>query len=196
MSETVTKGAETLDLVIHGREEKVVAHACGDCGTVYGLNVRDLADQCCRPYHCHSCGSETERYWTKCCDCRRRERREQEEERFRAAERIAWDEGAGAMLYDEEHDRWIIDEEDATEGDPPTRYAYATTPRRLRIDAETIVENACEDGEHHEGAYDQIHRDDFGRLQSLLDEWCEGTGVVSHFPDHARVVVFEEPDHA
>lgn len=184
-----------LTLVIRG-EDRPVALACKTCGTVHPLGQEERAAQCCQPYHCEHCGVETRRYYTICDDCRRKLEREKEEARFRAATVVPWDEAAGAMLFDEEHDRWIGEEWEVLEGDPPTRYAYATAPRALSLDANGIIEDALESGEHHEGAGDDISDAERADLQAFLDDWCRRTGVVSHFPDHSRVVLFDAPQGA
>jgi predicted nucleic acid-binding Zn-ribbon protein len=181
---------KVLTLVVQGRE-KPVALACGKCGTVYGLGDESGAARCCEPYQCSECGTETRRYHTICDSCRGARRREREREQFEAATVIPFDARAGEMLYDEEHDRWITDFEDAEDSDPPTRYAYATTPRRLSMDAGQTIEDAIEGGEHHEGAYDEVSDAETAELQAFLDGWCERTGIVSHLPDYSRVVLFD-----
>lgn len=179
-----------LTLVIQGRD-KPVALACAKCGCVYSLGQEEMAAQCCEPQHCSTCGVETERYWAKCNRCRGEEERARKRARFAAATVVEWDDAAGAMLYDEEHDRWISGIEDAEDEDPPTRYAYATTPHALNIDADDIIDNALESGEHHEDAEMDISEAERAELRAFLAGWCERTGVVSHFPDHSRVVLFD-----
>lgn len=186
--------AKWLTLVVEG-SDRPVALACGKCGTVHPLGQEERATQCCEPYHCKICGVETPRFWRICDDCRRAEMRERERVRFEAATVVPWDEAAGVMLYDEEHDRWITDPEDA-EDDPPTRYAYATTPRALSIDADGILDDALESGEHHEDAGLEISDAERDELRAFLAGWCARTGVVSHFPDYSRVVVFTPTDGA
>jgi hypothetical protein len=184
-----------LTLVIQG-EDRPVALACAKCGRVYSLGQEGMAAQCCEPYHCSTCGVETERYWTKCNRCRGEEERAKERARFEAATVVPWDEAAGAMLYDEEHDRWISGIEDAEDEDPPTRYAYATKPRPLSIDADDIIDNALENGEHYEDAGMDISEAERAELRTFLTDWCRRTGIVSHFPDHSRVVLFAAPQGA
>lgn len=182
-------GEKVLRLVVQG-SDRLVALACGKCGTVHPLGQEGRAAQCCEPYRCGTCGVETRRYWTICDGCRSAKEREKEAARFAAATVVPWDEAAGAMLYDEENDRWISEVEDAEDDDPPTRYAYATTPRLLHIDADGIIENALESGEHREDADLEVSDAMREELRTFLADWCRRTGVVSHFPDYSRVVVF------
>jgi hypothetical protein len=193
MSTTTEQGY--LTLVVQGRE-RPAALACDKCGRVYALGQEEYAAQCCEPYHCSTCGAETERCWTKCSRCRGEEEREKERARFEAATVVPWDEAAGAMLYDEEHDRWIRDIEDAEDDDPPTRYAYATRPRPLSIDADDTIDNALENGEHYEDAGMDVSGAEREELQTFLNGWCQRTGIVSYFPDHSRVVLFPAPTGA
>lgn len=179
--------AELINLVRQGTD-KPVALACGLCGTVYALSDSARAGQCCMPYHCDTCGAETKRYRTRCTDCIRAKNRDREAQRREAATVVAPDEVVGAMLYDADDDRWFQDFDDACDLDddaPP--YVYATTPKPLRLDAESIMDSALED--HHEGAADYLDPRDVELLQAILDAWCERTDIVSYEPDFSRVVV-------
>lgn len=188
-----------FDLVRAGTCEPVAA-ACGKCGKVHLPMIyvatpdramaaaRQAADECCVPRKCEDCGGDTERSWLVCGDCREKRERAKSRERFEAATVVPWDNEAGAVLYDEEHDRWIIDVEDAEDADPPTRYAYATNPRPLTINGEDLIERELE--EHYDDAADQISAPERAELQEFLDGWCQRTGIVSYFPDYSRVVVF------
>jgi hypothetical protein len=192
-----------FDLVRAGTDDPIAA-ACGKCGLVHSPKIyfappdramaaaRQAADDCCTPRKCEDCGKETEgRGWLVCGRCRTERVQLQEQARFDAATVVPWDDAAGAMLWDEENDRWISDGDAPEDDEPPTRYAYATTPLALHINADNIIADALENGEHHDDAGDEIVPAERAELQSFLDGWCERTGVVSHFPDYSRVVVFE-----
>lgn len=181
-------------LVVEGRDGDVVALACGMCGTVYLPRDTERADQCCAPYNCSDCGTETKRYWLKCDDCRAKAAAQKERERFDAAVKIPASKYDGEQVYDPHRDAYEVDASDAFEdAEPPAPYVYATTYRALHIDAEGVVENAAEGGEHHDELADSIPQHMMDELQAFLDGWCKRTGEGSYFPDYSRAIV---PDPA
>lgn len=71
------------------------------------------------------------------------------------------------------------------EGIEIPKHVWSTTKTSLTINAEFIVENACE--ELWEGAYDNI--DNIEELQELLDNWCgEQTGADTYCVDYQYAI--------
>jgi hypothetical protein len=72
-------------------------------------------------------------------------------------------------------------------------YLYLTSTTQISMDAERIIENACD--ELHEEAQESISRDDVVGLQKMLDEWCSkqiGTQTITD--DYRTVVVITIDD--
>lgn len=96
------------------------------------------------------------------------------------------------MIYCEELDRYFYDLEDlfdvcAEEDWNIPEYVYGTQTDMIHIDADSIVEQACED--LHEDAYYSIDYKDIKDLQKMLDDWCkEQTCTVTYYPDYTYVI--------
>ena len=75
--------------------------------------------------------------------------------------------------------------EDAGEELPD--YVWGTQTDMIHIDADSIVEQACED--LHEDAYYSIDYKDIKDLQKMLDDWCkEQTCTVTYYPDYRYAI--------
>ena len=103
------------------------------------------------------------------------------------------------MVYLADHDEyvevddlegWIEDRSD--DEDFEIGHVYATTTLELQLDAQDIVESACD--EMHEDAMDSIGVVAIKELQELLDKWLvENTrGVKTYYPDFK--IAIELPD--
>lgn len=122
-----------------------------------------------------------------CCDAavraREEARRAKDRDAYEKARRIEPDTAEalamGMLFYegapnegfvhdmDEFLDWW---ETEHAEEDARPEYIWGTKPVRLIIDAQRIVEQACEN--LHEDAIDSISNEDMTRLENFLDEWC------------------------
>ena len=187
--------------VIVESTKATVGYGCAVCGVLHGTNIYacsedeaqkaavTAAEKCCAPRSCNDCGGAVERkYWTKCDTCRATQSQEHERERYEAATRVPAAEYDGEMVCIGEDDFRYTTDVDEGEGEPP--WAWATTPRRMRLAADDILDGALD--EYHEDARDEISTKDLGRLQRYLDAWCAHVNVVSYYTDHSRVVVFCE----
>lgn len=68
--------------------------------------------------------------------------------------------------------------------------AVAVDEKDISIDADNILENACE--ELHEDAMESICIDDKIRLQEFLDGWCkEQTGTTTYYPCYEKYVIVD-----
>jgi hypothetical protein len=112
---------------------------------------------------------------------------------------------AAAAVPESHHDGWVycVDDRGPQDGffescnalrewcfdhdqEPPAR-VWACNAVGLFIDADWIVENACE--EHHEEACEQISAGAMKALQDFLDAWCAECGVESWRPTAKAVIL-------
>lgn len=96
-----------------------------------------------------------------------------------------WEDG-----YSSNIDALIEAYEDA--GEPLPTYCYPCNPQYLRIDAETIIEQATDD--MHEDARDQVI--DERALFTFCDEWNKKQTCASWYPDSSRVIVLDDDEFA
>ncbi len=84
---------------------------------------------------------------------------------------------------------WQADERRGDWKDSRPLFAWATIKEVLTLDADSIIENACEP--LHEDARDNIGAEAEGELQVLLNAWCEKHGKYcdTYYPDHRRAVI-------
>lgn len=63
-------------------------------------------------------------------------------------------------------------------------HIFGTKQVHMTLDADWIIENACED--LCENAYDYIGGTDIGKLQKLLDDWIakSANGTITYYPDY------------
>ena len=96
------------------------------------------------------------------------------------------------MIYCEELNRYFYDLEDLfdvceEEDLNIPEYVYGTQTDMIHINADYIVEEACED--LHEDAYESIDYTDIKKLQKMLDDWCkEQTCTVTYYPDYIYAI--------
>lgn len=213
-----------LPLVVRRKEvdpaDKIVAHACGACGTVY--KDKETAEQCCAPYRCEQCGVETKRYYTLCDNCRISREEKKEQARFEKAQKLNSDEYTGPVFcgefdggglgdgywmdlgellgHIEDEQEWFDENAKSETKNPEVpaarpkvpAYVYACNEVPFRLIAGDIVDQGLED--HYEGAQDRVSDKDCAALQRLLDEWCAGLGIVSYEQDTARVVLLGDKE--
>ncbi|OME55589.1 hypothetical protein BSK59_14040 [Paenibacillus odorifer] len=147
---------------------------------------------------CEYCKAELPRFTTK-CDCDKAKsvqyslQLEKERESWNKAIKLEHDDeiakGMG-MYYSEEFpsndgyftewedfiDRWNDDHPD----EEKPQYVWGTYSMKLTLDADSILESACDD--LHEEAWSNI--DDKDELQNLLDKWSKKqTGTETYYSD-------------
>lgn len=72
-------------------------------------------------------------------------------------------------------------------------YVWCTSEKLIHIDADYVVESACEDC--HEDAYNSIDIDAIKDLQRILDAWClMQTGTLTFTQNTANVILISEDD--
>ncbi|MEX1034786.1 MAG: hypothetical protein WDZ54_02435 [Sneathiella sp.] len=195
-------------------EDKAALYACGKCGQCFSPKIyaatdersheaaRAAAEKCCVAPTCSVCGVEVGSPWTMCA-----KHREQAALRRAAVMPAAewadpvfsdevsgdWGEGyssdVAAMLEHFEDEMACVDDRDDTYApDPPPAYCWPCKPDALRLDPESLLEQAA-DG-HHEDAFDQIEAGD--ELVAFINAWNAKQTCVSWYPDYKRVVVLDE----
>ncbi len=147
-----------------------VLRKCPGCGAIRGR----------KDYHECPCG-----YHSK----KRKEQWEKNElKHWNNAKKITLEEALKKYdcLYIDNFDRYVYDEsgiESALEDNnlKNSLRIYATTQSSISLDADSVVEQACED--LYEDSYENC---DTKSLQKLLDQWCEENMKVTrtYYPDY------------
>ena len=104
------------------------------------------------------------------------------------------------MLYDYVNDKYYYSVEDFydtwnnsnTKLETRPQVLFATVTTRLSLNAEELLEEACED--LHEDAFNRIEEDDIKELQEFLDKWCNKQKSVTetYYPDYSRYIRIDE----
>lgn len=154
---------------------------------------------------CPYCGQPYKNQGYLHCDCEGQKIADEEERikkwNEKVANAVAVDEkDVYTMLYCEEYDKYYdtvddffddyacnYDDEEVYE--KPERL-WVTSVEKIFIDADNILENACE--EFHEDAMENISIEDRNKLQSFLDDWCkEQIGTITYYPCYQQYVVID-----
>lgn len=201
--------AEPIEVVIKG-SEKVIGYACPVCHMfcsplIYACKWElaleaafDHAKRCCDK-HCEDCDVKLEKgdYNVLCRACRLKRDAAKEAARFEKATKIPEAEYDG-WVFDESSEEYYasVDEWRDQRDRFDQTYLWATTEiDGFRLDAEDIVGNALENGEHHEDAIESV--EDLDDLQEFLDAWCAKQAVMSYMVDYTRAIVLApEPGDA
>lgn len=199
------------------------AWLCGICE--WSAKLRDDADRCCTCATCQkpmewNAGPRTDVYMRSdiCASCRRpRETYEQVMARHRAKD-LEESEAAKNRIDASSWAGWVwsVELDDAGEGtgyassvsrliercvDKGIKlpaYAWTCFTFGLKLDASDIVERACEDGEHHEDAYDTISGDAIRMLQDYMDMWVKrpDVNVKTYQRDERTIILFGAAEQA
>lgn len=182
---------------------EIVAYKCSKCGTAY--QSREYAKKCCMPKICEDCGCEIPHnsYYIVCDSCRSKREAAKEKERFNKAKQYTFKdapESSYQCMYSEvygENEGYFFDldelEEYCQENDiAMPEYVWGTKLTRISMDADSIIESACE--KLHEDAEDQI--DDREELQEMLNKWCEKqSGTDTYYVDYnVAILINKSPD--
>ena len=175
-----------------------VVDACRFCGKEYSTLGGYRRNLCCE-------GAKIENELDKHKE--RLEHLKKQEERittlFNKAEKITIKEAKDRgieVLFNEDAEHYMSiseafdhfdNELDDELSDNRVKWLFATKQIKMSIDADDIVDSACE--ELHEDARDWISKQDIEELQGFLDNWCEKqTGTISYEPDYKVVVILGE----
>lgn len=159
---------------------------------------------------CEFCGKQIKKGYIDKCDCPQYRAKQEEEKRIKyqetidQAKEIDWS-SATDFVYDEKSHRFFNDEcefseyywdlyqEDDCDCKNFDEYFDKVIPHvlwncseeNMHIDADTIVEQACED--LHEDAYDNVS--DIIELQNYLDKWCsKQSGTTTYYPCYKEYI--------
>ena len=124
---------------------------CGLCRTVHP--TEDLANSCCAPRVCRTCGASIQSTYKTICDgCFRESLVKRDREMFIAAEKIREEDGTG-MLYLEEGRSGYYESSDELiqaceeSGIEPPSYAWLCEKRHfVKVSLDRILEDIAEDG--------------------------------------------------
>lgn len=160
---------------------------------------------------CKFCGKQLQRSSLR-CDCQGYKEDEKRRESEKRKERISMayettPDRVSTYLYDDENDMYYAEIEDFVdvikEDYLDDKYAcdsfdeffdkvvpkvlWVTEYVEMSMDAQSIVENACE--ELHEDAMDNVSGEDLDELQKYLDSWCKSqTGTETYYPCYIKYV--------
>lgn len=159
--------------LFHQNGKATGIYYCEKCRIVH--RELSMAEKCCAPVTCSSCGStDVSKYHTKCDACENKERAQREADRFEKAEKLTvWDgpvysdghgyhEGYFATIDDFED--WLATDEnfDGTELERP-EYVWACTSAPFCVlDIDRIIEDAAQeafdDWDGDTAGYDELKK--------------------------------------
>jgi len=170
--------------------DETVAWYCTTCGRVFGIDLKNEAEECCAPYTCNECGADSPRYHSLCDRCRTKKEVQRHWELAAKAEKCELSEFG--MIYDGDKFYHGVDElEDDCEYDqrpvPPFVWGTSFEPLQVR-GGDDLLEGARE--EHFEGceAYDEAG------LIAFLTQWNRAQvehKIGSYYQDSTRIVVLD-----
>jgi len=202
------------EMVFRG-EDATKLYACGQCGQCYSPKVyacaddvahetaRKAAEKCCVPSSCSVCGVAVEKYWTLCSKHR-------EQAKLARAKHVPASEWSDPVFSDDVSGDWgegfsscwqemeqsYFDTavwDDCVDGQgvitvPPPAYCWPCESQALRLDPNSLLENATDD--MHEDAGDEIV--DADELVRFIEAWNAKQTCKSWYPDYSRVIVLDE----
>jgi len=184
-------------------EQRLVAYACGKCGTVFPvwkdgdrLQAVEFAAACCAPVPClGGCGMLlSPKGLRRCAPCREQYDAERERAAYEKAAKLTpaqygdgmvYRKGYGDDGYAPDLDSLLGQAEHA--GIPRPAYVWACKPRPFKLDAQDIVDAGLQD--HHDDAAEGISDRAMERLQEFLDLWCKEQDITTWDPDYSRVIL-------
>jgi len=99
------------------------------------------------------------------------------------ATEVEWD--GVCFLYNEDHDEYYHEPEEALDREDPPEFLYACKPHKWRgVDFGDCVQQSLED--HYEDAIDHIKG--LAEMALTVKEWCKKQDIVSWSPDYGRKV--------
>lgn len=139
---------------------------CGQCRNVHC--AEDLANSCCSPRICRTCGVIIQSTYKTICDvCFRESVIKRDREKFIAAEKIREEDGTG-MMYVEGEPSGYYESSDALiqaceeSGVEPPSYAWLCEKRHfVKVSLDRILDDIAEDG------YEDFDTDDLNGIPEL-----------------------------
>jgi len=180
--------------------DKVAFWGCGECRRIY--ETQEVAESCCKPYVCKTCGAETPRYWLICNQCRAIKGAEKlKREVEKAKEKISWREVRGEYIFVPQLEElgylpdldMVCDAvmDSLRPGETFAAY-FDTKPVYPSLDAGQIIDHlldGCPDG-----CEDMFDGKPVRELQKVLDEWCKGREPMWWVADYDRAIVDITPE--
>lgn len=175
---------------------------CSTCRTVE--RSQHLAEQCCSPVKCETCGKEVEtKYYTKCRSCCLAADAAKEAARFEKATKVP----------DSEYDGWVYDGneffpcveslvehiEDQHDGEDPCSlplYCWACTPERIIHDGSSLLHRLFDGLEGWDEFDPSKDLDGIPALHAALNAFAEtNKEVVTYNPDFTRAIIISQPSN-
>lgn len=207
---------EPLPLHVFGTD-KVVAFACGNCGSVHSTkfetadrqSAKTRAAECCRhPHRCRTCGKQMESQWQTCSECTSRSSYNRERDRARKAQIVNddgnpvwchWSKGYSSSLaahleaWDEQHADGAFDAAgnwSLTEPTPPPPpFVFCCDPITPQVDQQSIDESMSD--EMHED-FDVTDLPGHAALCDAVEAFNKLQGPGSWTIDYDRVIVIDQ----
>ncbi|MBP6479903.1 MAG: hypothetical protein KA310_03555 [Pseudomonadales bacterium] len=185
--------------VAHVAIGKMLAYACGTCGTIFAINpkmgqtapdARACAVRCCEVHVC-ACGTVVEvKHFTACNACRAEAADQKKAAQLALAKRVV----SPPMLFCDCCDEFFGDEVELFEShhddnrELPT-YARPAYERRIKLDADDVTSEAIQNADFNS---DSMYEPAAVKLlQVMLDAWCAAHPMVNFFPEFGEVVDLE-----
>ena len=176
--------------------------ACGACHQI--ATEREIAVACCRCLHCgFSCqGSSLHRAHKACHDKAELAAAQVEAlelslktaRQFVAATAVDMADYTGAVFDGiDEEDRWFASVDDLRKSARGIKFAWGAIPHPLQLDANDILNNAAEAGEHCEDILEQLADGAREALEKNVADWNEiyASTAASYEVDPSTLVVID-----
>jgi len=162
------------------------------CHICHGQGILNLCSHCKKLPKYNYCN----------CDGAKKEREKKEVERYQkkfdAAKKISTKkeivENDIEYLYCWQHDK-IYDWDEIEDSELELKiegitWMFGTYKHQIQIDADDVIQSACESCELHEEAENSISQDAWNTLNNFLKEWCEEQdGTITYSCDEKVVVL-------
>lgn len=168
------------------QEESLNLWMCSKCRRL-GATPR-MVEACCQPRECQ-CGAQCDFPWTACGSCREANDMKRIANLVSMARKVPegeWD----APVVPDGCDTGFVNvdcmrEHYENEGEDVPTPVWGTRPNPLRLNADDIVAQACE--EMHEGAFDDATGLDV--LQAFMDNWLREHGFPNAWTEDRSIVI-------
>ncbi|MBP3887629.1 MAG: hypothetical protein J6F30_08250 [Cellulosilyticum sp.] len=168
------------------KEVSIKGYQCEKCGKAYAFE--NQADDCCKEYFCRECGVKLDKYHTLCERCK-------EKVAYEKAKKMTYEEyvkeyGDNMVVFGDDYYSEIEDVLDycvQNEIEPP-KYVWGTSKQTVKLDADTIEENALSDVfEDAKFSYKGMEE-----LRTFLDEWNKKHRIDYYIEEPIVVYVPED----
>ncbi len=174
-------------------------HYCAKCLITH--RTHEVAEQCCAPYKCSTCGVECGGSWLKCDACRNKEDQDREAQRFANAEKVSFADYAGPVFLEgtgnegfhaEAED--LLDDLDDEEQERPA-YAWACNSFPIvNITPSDIIDSL--EGEAYDD-WDPECLEGLDDLKIALDKFNEANAKQERWEvDYKRAVLLPKAEKA